>query len=99
LSDQLHVLSNRYTAVTRVTSRYPKKTKWKSYKDYLRVNLETMSRSIHMIRDTDLAADQLQQAIILSYHNNFPAKTTRSTRKVPGWNKELSGLTAKIRRL
>jgi hypothetical protein len=52
-----------------------------------------------MIRDLDLAADQLQRAIILSYHNNCQAKTTRSPRTVPGWNKKLSGLRAKTRRL
>jgi hypothetical protein len=57
-----------------------------------------MSRSIRTISDKDLAVDQLQQAIISSHHNNFPAKTTGSPRKVPGWNKKLSGLTAKTRR-
>jgi hypothetical protein len=36
------------------------------YKDNLKVNLETMLRNICMIRDIDLAVDQLQWAIILS---------------------------------
>jgi hypothetical protein len=52
-----------------------------------------------MIRDIDLAADQMQRAIILSYHNNCQAKTTRSPRAAPWWNKKLSGLRAKTRRL
>jgi hypothetical protein len=34
-----------------------------------------------MIRDADLAVDQLQQTIIMSYHKNCPAKTTRLPRK------------------
>jgi hypothetical protein len=83
------------TAITWVTFRDPNRTNWKSYKDYLSVNLETILKNICMIRNTELAADQLQQAIISSYYNNFPAKS----RKVPGWNKKLSGLTAKTRRL
>jgi hypothetical protein len=55
----------------------------------------TMLRSIHMIRDTDLAADQLQQAIILSYWNNCPTKTILSPRNILWWNKKLSGLGVK----
>jgi hypothetical protein len=51
-----------------------------------------------MIRDTDLAADQPQQAIISSYHNNCPSKTTHSPKKVPWWNEKLSGLRAKTKR-
>jgi hypothetical protein len=35
----------------------------------------------------------------LSYNNNCPARTTHSSRKVPWWNKKLSGLRAKTRRL
>jgi hypothetical protein len=85
------------TAINKVTFRDPKRTNWESCKDNLKV--ETMSLSIHMIRDTDLAADQLQQAIISFYHNNFPAKTTHSPRKAPWWNRRLSGLMAKTRRL
>jgi hypothetical protein len=52
-----------------------------------------------MIRDIYLAVDQLQQVIILFYHNNFLVKTTHSPKKVPWWNKKLSWLRAKTRRL
>lgn len=62
-----------------------------SYRGSLRVNLETMSRSIHMI-GIDLAVDQMQQTTILSYSNSFLTKTIHSPRKVPEWNKKLSGL-------
>jgi hypothetical protein len=85
--------------VIRVTFRNPKRTNWESYKDNLEVNLGTMTWKIRMIRDIDLAVDQLQQAIILSVHNNCQAKTTCSPRTVPWWNKKLSGLRAKTRRL
>jgi hypothetical protein len=42
-----------------------------------------------------LPVGQLQQAIILSYYQNYPAKTTRSPRNAPTWNKKTSGLRAK----
>jgi hypothetical protein len=48
-----------------------------------------------MMRDIDLAVEQLQRAIILFYHN-CQAKNTHSP---PWWNKKLSGLRAKTRRL
>lgn len=46
-------------AIIRVTFRDPKRTNWESHKDDLMVNLQAISRSIRMIRDTDLAADRL----------------------------------------
>jgi hypothetical protein len=36
-----------------------------------------------MISDTDRSADQLQEAIILSYYQNCPAKTISSPRMAP----------------
>jgi hypothetical protein len=87
VSDEPSLSDHRYicfqignTDITKVTFRDPKRTNWKSYKDNLKVNLGTMSWKIRMIRDTDLAVDQLQRAIILSYHNNCQAKTTHSPR-------------------
>jgi hypothetical protein len=49
--------------------------------------------------DIVLAVDQLQHTIIMLCHNNCPAKTTRSLRKVLWWNENLSGLIAKTRTL
>jgi hypothetical protein len=89
-SDEPSLSDNRYIyfqraniAISRVTFKDPKRPNWKSYIDDLRENLETKLWSIYMIRDTDLAADQLQQGIILSYQNKCPARTTHSPRKVP----------------
>jgi hypothetical protein len=70
-----------------ITFRNPKRTKWESCKDDLKVILEIISRKIHTIKYIDLSVDKLQQAIILSYYQNCPAKTTRSPRMAPGWNK------------
>jgi hypothetical protein len=54
--------------INQVTSRDPMRTNWESYTDILKVNLETISRSICTIKETDQSVDQLQQAIILSYY-------------------------------
>jgi hypothetical protein len=86
-------------SINQVTFRNPKKTNWESYKDDLKVNLETVSRRTRMITDTDRSVDQLQRAIISSYYQNCPVKTTHSSGTTPWWNKKLSGLRAKTRKL
>jgi hypothetical protein len=65
----------------------------------LKVNLGTISHRLCTIKEVDRSFDQLQWAIISSYYHDCPAKTTRSPRMTPWWNKKLSGLRAKIRRL
>jgi hypothetical protein len=74
LANCLHQTIDTYafkylTVITRVIFRDPKRINWQSHRDSLRGNLGTLSRSICMIRYTDLAVDQLQQTIILSYRN------------------------------
>jgi hypothetical protein len=104
VSDEPSLSDNRYICFqmgnitsNQVTFRDPKRSNWESYKDNL--NLETISQRIRTIRDIHRSVHQLQQAIILSYHHNCPDKTTRSSRMAPWWNKKLSGLRAKTRRL
>jgi hypothetical protein len=65
----------------------------------MKSNLENISRNIRTIKDIDRSVVQLQPAIILSYYHNCPAKTTRLPRNAPWWNKKLSGLRAKTRKL
>jgi hypothetical protein len=43
-----------------VAFRNPKRTKWESYKDDLKGNLEIISRKIRTIKDIDWSVDQLQ---------------------------------------
>jgi hypothetical protein len=82
-----------------VTFRNTKGTKRESHKDDLKGNLEIISCKICTIKDTDRSTDQLQRAIVLSYYQNCPAKTTHSPWMVPWWNKKLSGLSAETRKL
>jgi hypothetical protein len=90
VSDEPSLADNRYICfqignitTNSVTFRNPKKTKWESYKDDVKVNLEIISRKIRTIKDIDRSVDQLQQAIILYCYQNCPAKTTRSPRMAP----------------
>jgi hypothetical protein len=63
------------------------------------VNVEIILPSICTIRHIDQSVDQLQQAIILFYYYNCPVKNTRSPWIPPWWNKKLSGIRAKTRKL
>jgi hypothetical protein len=106
VSDEPSLSDNRYICfqisniiINQFTFRDPKRINWESYKVNLKVNVETISRSIRTIWDTNWSVDQLQQAIILSYYQNCAAKTTRSPRTAPSWNKKRSGLRVKMREL
>jgi hypothetical protein len=85
--------------VEKSTYRNPQRTNWESYKDELKVNLGTISRNICTIKDVDWSVDRLQRAIVSSFQRNCPARTTRAPRMPPWWNKQMSGLRTKTRRL
>jgi hypothetical protein len=51
------------------------------------------------VHDVELAVDMLQQAILLSYHQTYPARVAVSPRTVPWWNKEFSHFKASTRQL
>jgi hypothetical protein len=108
VSDEKSLSDHRYSyicfQICNITTNYvtfgnPKRTKWESYKDDLKGKLEIISGKIRTIKDIDRSVDQLQPAIILTYYQNCPAKTTCSPRMIPWWNKKLSGLRAKTRKL
>ena len=47
----------------------------------------------------ELAADEMQQSILLFYHHNCRTRLADSPRNVPWWSLELSKLRENIRRL
>jgi hypothetical protein len=49
--------------------------------------------------DLELAADEMQQSILLSYHHNGRTRLADSPRKVSWWFVELSKLRENTRRL
>jgi hypothetical protein len=106
VSDETSLSDHRYICfqianilINQVSYRNSRKTNWESYKDDLKGNLETLRRNMCTINDIDGSVDQLQMAIISSYYRNCPAKTTRPPGTAPWWNKKLSGLRAKTRKL
>jgi hypothetical protein len=106
VSDETSLSDHRYIcfqigniSINQVIYRNPRRTNWESYKDDLKGNLETLPRNIRTIKDIDGSVDQLQRAIISSYYRNCPAKTTRLPGTAPEWNKKLSELRAKTRKL
>jgi hypothetical protein len=46
------------------------------------------------VQDAELAVDVVQQAIISSCHQNYPATEAPSLRTVPWWNQELINFKA-----
>jgi hypothetical protein len=70
--------------VYRVTYCNPKGTNSESYQEDLQANL---SRAIHLMQDVQLAVDMLQQAVLPSYHQNYPA--SRQGQVGLWWNNQL----------
>jgi hypothetical protein len=97
VADEISLSDHRYIVfqvgdleVTRLRYCNPKRTNWESYQEDLKVNLDVVSRVIHSMWDAELAVDMLQHVILLSYHQNCPARVALSPRTVPWWNKEFS---------
>jgi hypothetical protein len=106
VSDEPSLSDHRYIhfeigniTINEITLRNPRRTNWKLHKDKLKANLGTLPRSLCTIKGVDRSVDQIQGTIISFYYNSCPAKATRSSRTTSWWNKELSGLRAKVRSL
>ena len=65
----------------------PKRTNWESYREDLKTRLGFVPRVMHTVRDIELATGMLQQAILRSYHQNWPLRVAVSPRKIPYWEK------------
>jgi hypothetical protein len=64
VSDEPSLSDHRYIcfqigniSINQATFRNPRRTSWESYKDNLKVNLETLSRRIRTIKDIDRSVD------------------------------------------
>jgi hypothetical protein len=93
VSDETSLSDHRYIyfqicniLINQVTYKNRRRTNWESYKDNLKVNLETLPHNMRTIKDIDGSVDQLQWAVISSYYQNCLAKTTRPPGMTPWWN-------------
>ena len=66
-----------------VIYRNPKETDWAGYRQDLSALIGGISKNIRSRLDLELAADEMQQSILLSYHHNCRTRLADSPRKVP----------------
>jgi len=66
-----------------VIYRNPKETDWAGYRQDLSGLIGAISKNMHSRLDLELAADEMQQSILLSYHHNCRTRLADSPRKVP----------------
>ena len=65
-----------------VIYRNPKETDWAGYRQDLSALIGGIAKNIHSRLDFELAADEMQQSILLSYHHNSRTRLADSPRKV-----------------
>ena len=86
VSDQISLSDNRYVPfqvgdleVTRVIYHDPKRTNWESSQGNLKASLGVLPKAIHLVQEVELAVDKLQQAILLSCHQAYPASLAKDS--------------------
>jgi hypothetical protein len=75
-----------------VNNRNQQTTCWASYQEKLQAKLHGFPGHFGTVKDTEIAADFLQQAIVSSYESNCPLWTTGGKRKVPCCSPQLGRL-------
>jgi len=90
VSNKISLSNHRYTLlqagdlqVSRLIYSGPKRTNWESYREDLKARLWFVPRVMHTVRDIELAIGMLRQAILRSYHQNWPFRVAVSPRKSP----------------
>jgi hypothetical protein len=66
-----------------VIHRNPKETDWTGYRQNLSALIGGILKNIRSRLNLELAADDIQQSILLSYHQNCRTRLADSPRKVP----------------
>jgi hypothetical protein len=99
-SDHRHI---RFTVTgidhTVVTYRNPRRTDWESFRTDLLGCLSGMTDKINNCIDLEIAANQLQDAFVYAYNENFPLIMKGNTRNTPWWNQDLAVKRREVRRL
>jgi hypothetical protein len=79
-----NTFSHSKKELTKVTSRDPKKTKL-GLENNWKVNLHAAPWNIWLVQDIALAVDQLQPAMLLSYHHSCPIRTVHLPWSIIWW--------------
>ena len=68
-----------------VIYRKPKETDWAGYRQDLSALIGSISKNIRSRLDLKLAAEEMQQSILLSHHHNRRTRLADSPNKFPPW--------------
>ena len=79
--------------------RNPRKTDWGSYMADMEEATSQFCGKLSSIADLEIVSDQLQQATLQSFYQNYKNATTNMPRLVPWWFKEISRLRKYCRKL
>jgi len=82
-----------------LTYRNPRRTDWESFRTDLSGCLSGMTDKINNFTDLEIAANQLQDAIVFAYNENCPLTVRRNNRNTSWWNQDLTVKRRKVRRL
>jgi hypothetical protein len=75
---------------TVVTYRNPRRTDWESFRTDLSGCLSGITDKINNCIDLEIAANQLQDAIVYAYNENCLLAMKGNTRNTPWWNQDLA---------
>lgn len=101
MSDHRHIRFDFALTKIRQNESYrnPRATNWGGYRDHLKESLGTIVKSIRSIEQLESAVGDLETHMKNAFLENCPLKTTKSNRRIPWWNNNLSKLRRESRRL
>ena len=81
------------------TTYIPRKTNWNTFRDLVNSKADLLITTIRSICELEVAASQLNEVLISSYHDSNTAVPIQTTRKVPWWSERLTDMRRQVRRL
>jgi hypothetical protein len=83
----------------RVKYRNSRTTYWATYREELQADVCGFFGHFSTVKDIQIAADFLQQAVVSSYENNCPLRTAGCKREFPWWSLQLARLCWDTRKI
>ena len=99
LSDHRYICFKlKHDGVVPPEYRNPRRTDWESYRTTLTSRIQETCKRVRTIEDLELATQQVEEAIVRSYHDNCRVSKPREARKDPWWNLDLARQKQELRR-